>query len=290
MKNIRKSIYEIMVYINLNLFEHITLDLLSEKFSYSKFHLHRKFKEISGVTLNQYIKHRRIETSIYFLFANLNEDISTIAEYCGFTSATYSREFKKLFNRTPKEWRTLYKNPEKFKEISNICKNYERFICYIDNGIPKEIKSIKTVDINPLTLSAVIFYGNYYSNELKSIWEQIKAYNSNIKTYIGIPFNSPSVTNINSCLYGAGFEDSMEPHQNLSKIEIEGGSYIKMDFSGERSKLSEVYTYIMKFYMPSKSLRYDYRVQLQEYEKDFSFDKETLNCKLYIPVTNSKEI
>ncbi|HEX2944743.1 MAG TPA: hypothetical protein VHT96_02170 [Clostridia bacterium] len=59
MNNIENTIYEIMVYINLNLFEHITLDVLSNRFSYSKYHLHRKFKDIVGITLNDYIKKRR---------------------------------------------------------------------------------------------------------------------------------------------------------------------------------------------------------------------------------------
>jgi AraC-like DNA-binding protein len=53
MSDITNTIYEIMVYINLNLFEHITLDSLSNRFSYSKYHLHRKFKDTVGITLRE---------------------------------------------------------------------------------------------------------------------------------------------------------------------------------------------------------------------------------------------
>ena len=156
-KDIENTIYEIMVYINLNLFEHITLDILSDRFSYSKFHLHRKFKDIVGVTLNEYIKKRRIENSIYFLFANVDTDISEIASYCGFSSATYSREFKKIFNRSPKEWRNIYKKAIDYRKDSNICKNYERFLCYSDIGVPKEIKKISKIKVEDIVIYSVIF-------------------------------------------------------------------------------------------------------------------------------------
>ena len=39
-----QKVYEIMAFINLILSGNITLDILSEEFSYSKFHLHREFK------------------------------------------------------------------------------------------------------------------------------------------------------------------------------------------------------------------------------------------------------
>lgn len=283
---ITNTIYEIMVYINLNLFEHITLDDLSDKFSYSKYHLHRKFKEIASVTLNEYIRRRRIESSLYFLFANIDTDISEIAEYCGFSSATYSREFKKVFNRTPKEWRNIYKKGTGFQKDSNICKNYERFIDYIDNGIPKEIKAISIVNTQPQHLSVRVFYGNYYNTQISGIWDDVKCLHRVGKAFIVIPLNSPAVTNPNNCLYVLGFEsDDVIP--GLSRIMIDEGSYIKVNYHGLRSKLSEVYTWILKFYIPKKGLKYDYRVQYQEYDTAPDLNHDEVVCKLYIPIRHA---
>lgn len=286
MNDIENTIYETMVYINLNLYEHITLDILSDKFSYSKFHLHRKFKEIAGITLNEYIKKRRIENSIYFLFANINTDISEIASYCGFSSATYSREFKKIFNRTPKEWRNIYKKGIGFREDSNICKNYEQFLCYNDNGIPKEIKNISVINSNEKSISAKIYYGNYYDKRIRTVWEEIRKENNNDRPLLFISMNSPAVTDLNSCLFLLGFESDSNL-TGFSNIVLDGGAYIRIDYQGLRKRLREVYTWIIKYYIPRKGFKYDYRVLFHEYAGTPDFNQFVTSCKIYIPISHT---
>jgi AraC family transcriptional regulator len=283
MNDIENTVYGIMVYINLNLFEHITLDLLSSKFSYSKYHLHRKFKEIVGITINDYIKKRRIENSIYFLSANLNSDITEVAGYFGFSSATYSREFRKVFNRTPNEWRNIYKKNSGISKDSNICKNYEQFISYYDNGIPKEIKNICVGSISPKLITAKIYYGNYNDNKAGDLWNEIKERNKNGGPYILISMNSPAVTDISSCLYLLGFESS-SAISGLSDIVLDGGDYAIIVYEGSREKFREAYTWAIKYYFPQRGLKYDYRVQFHEYITIPDLSKSEISCKIYIPV------
>lgn len=284
MENIENTIHKIMVYINLNLFEHMTLDMLSKEFAYSKFHLHRKFKDIVGITLNEYIRKRRIENSIYFLSANPGTDISEIAGYCGFSSATYSREFRKVFNRTPMEWRNIYKRDTSIKKDSNICKNYSQFIDYNDTGIPREIKDISMAETDAKKISTRIYYGNYYTDRAAAVWEEVKNYNSAGGQYILVSMNSPAVTDINSCLYLIGFE-SDSCISGLNDIVLEGGAYIKMDYQGSRDTLREAYTWIIKYYFQEKGLKYDYRVQYHEYVNTPDQSKNELSCKIYIPIS-----
>lgn len=284
MNDIENTIYEIMVYINLNLFEHITLDTLSNRFSYSKYHLHRKFKDIVGITLNDYIKKRRIENSIYFLSANPDADITEVASYCGFSSATYSREFRKVFNRTPTEWRNIYKKNTGIANDSNICKNYEQFICYNDIGIPKEIKNISIIEIDAKKISAKIQYGNYYDKKTSDTWSEIKKSNKNGGRYILISMNSPAVTDINSCIFLLGFE-SYSHISELNNIVLEGGCYVIIDYEGLREKFKETYTWVIKYYFFQKGLMYGYRVQFHEYVNVPDLSKSEISCKIYIPVS-----
>lgn len=282
MNDIENTIYQIMVYINLNLFEHITLDVLSTKFSYSKYHLHRKFKEVVGITLNDYIKKRRIESSIYFLSANPHSDITEVANYCGFSSATYSREFRRIFNRTPFEWRNIYKNNNIYQD-SNICKNYEQFLYYNDNGIPEEIKKISIGDINQKNITAKIYYGNYNDKKTSDVWDEVKKSNHDGGRYVLISLNSPAVTNIDSCLYLLGFE-SVSIISGLSNIVIEGG-YTIVDYKGPKERFRETYTWIIKYFFPLKGLRYDYRVQFHEYVNLPDLNNNDMTCKIYIPIS-----
>lgn len=286
MKNIEQAIYEIMVYINLNLFEYITLDELSSRFSYSKYHLHRKFKDIVGINLNDYIKRRRIESSIYYLSANPEASITEVAGYCGYSSATYSREFRKVFNRKPTEWRNIYKKDKDFKKDSNICKNYEQFICYNDYGIPREIKNIGTAIISKRNINAVIYYGNYHDERVRDIWNTIDQYNSQKKPFILISMNSPAVTNINCCLYVLGFDGDSDI-SGLSSMMLEGGEYLVVDYEGSREKLIETYTWIIKYYLSNKGLKYDYRVQFHEYDKIPDLGESNLSCRIHIPICHA---
>ncbi len=296
MNDIKNTIYEIMVYINMNLFDHITLDILSERFSYSKYHLHRKFKEVTGVTLNEYIKSRRMENSIYLLFANMDVDISEIASYCGFSSATYSREFKKIFYISPKEFRNLYRevicdkknsNIRKGsilnKKNSNICKKYEQFICYNNTDMPKEIEAISIVDIQQMELSTKIYFGNFYDMKIKKAWEDIINHNKEGKALIGIPLNLPIVTDPDSCIYLLGFESDFSI-SGLSRIVLDGGKYLKVGYRGLRNKIGQAHNWIVKYYFPSKDLKYDYRAQFQEYCADSEIYQDEIVCKFYIPI------
>jgi len=279
--------YEIMTFINLNLSENITLDMLSDEFAYSKFHLHREFKEITGETVNAYLRRKKIENSIYFMFANPNVRITEVAGYSGFSSATYSREFKRVFGQTPTEWQNIYKKQQPPPpEFSKICKNYDSFLRYNDNGIPKEIKDIGIVRLEGLTLAVKIFFGSYYSAAFRSAWEEISDKNTGKIPVYGIPLDSAAVTDINKCLYLMGFQSDAEIG-GLTKAAVREGQYVKISFRGVRAKLWEVYTWIMKFYMPAHNLKYDYHPRLQRFESADWFAEDETACELYIPIMNS---
>jgi AraC family transcriptional regulator len=284
MRTIEDTIYEMMVYINLNLYEHITLDHLSYRFSYSKYHLHRKFKEIVGSTLNAYVRKRRIENSIYYLSVNPDADISEVAGYCGYSSATYSREFRKMFNRTPIEWRNIYKKGAGINQDSNICKKYEQFIGYNEDGIPKEVKDISIAELNPKRISGKVYFGSYYDQKVGDLWHQIAKRNKDSGPFILISMNSPAVTDINSCLYVLGFEGCSD-HTDLTHMVLDGGYYAILDYEGSRERFREAYTWLIKYCIPQKGLKYDYRVQFHQYSHVPDLSKRDIACKIYIPVS-----
>ena len=279
MKQIQKTIFELMVYINLNLFEQLLLDDLAEKFCYSKYYLHREFRKTVGMTINSYINQKRIENSIYYMFADIDSSLTEIACCCGFTSAAFSREFKRVFGRTPKEWRNIYK--KNLNENSKICKNYQRFLCYSDNGAPEEIKQITRTEINEREVFAGIFYGNYYSEDFHCFFRNIIKMNRLGLPVIGIPLNSPSVTDREHCLYLLGYENNTG-NELLSRFTVSGGSYVKISFEGARNRIGEVYTWLFKYYLPKNGLKYSCGTMIQEYRGDLLSEKADM--VLYIPV------
>jgi AraC-like DNA-binding protein len=72
----------------------------------------RKFKKYFGCSPNQFIKKLRIDHACELLYSNY--DISSIALECGFCDQSYfSKEFKRLMNLTPRQFRLQLKDSKK---------------------------------------------------------------------------------------------------------------------------------------------------------------------------------
>lgn len=98
-------IQNVLAYINQNLTEPLPIDLLAEKSFTSKFYMMRKFKADTGCSIHQYINSKRLLLA-KSLLATTTTPITELCYQCGFTDySAFSREFKKNFHTTPKEYR-----------------------------------------------------------------------------------------------------------------------------------------------------------------------------------------
>lgn len=92
-------------YIECHLCDELTLDAISDNVNVSKFHLLRIWKGATGTGLMEYVRRRRIATSLSDLLSQLNT-VDFIADKYGFGSErTFNRVFKEEFNTTPAKWR-----------------------------------------------------------------------------------------------------------------------------------------------------------------------------------------
>lgn len=106
--NIRESdriIYQISEYISNHFCEDICLKSLSKDFAISESYLSRKFKEVSGLGVNQHITCVRIMHAEKML-RETKYSVTEIAQRCGFCESTYfASVFKKLKGVTPTNYR-----------------------------------------------------------------------------------------------------------------------------------------------------------------------------------------
>lgn len=85
--------------------EALTLRLLSEKLGYSAFYMTRKFREISGMQLRDYLRRRRLAFALKEL-RDGQRDILDIALDYGFSShEAFTRAFRKMYGITPSDYR-----------------------------------------------------------------------------------------------------------------------------------------------------------------------------------------
>ncbi|MGN1115819.1 MAG: helix-turn-helix transcriptional regulator [Candidatus Ornithomonoglobus sp.] len=104
-RNVQKIVDEIDVCIKNSNNEALTLKHLSQKLCYSEFYISRKFREISGMQLRDYLRCRKLAFALKEI-RDTEHSILDIALSCGFSShEAFTRAFKDIYGITPSEYR-----------------------------------------------------------------------------------------------------------------------------------------------------------------------------------------
>ncbi|MFW6270217.1 MAG: AraC family transcriptional regulator [Bacillota bacterium] len=100
-----KLIMSISEYITKNYQHDLKLELLAQKFSFSKYYICRKFKEITNFTINEYINNVRVKKA-QDLLKSTETKVTEISGMVGYNSISqFYRMFNKISNTTPLEYR-----------------------------------------------------------------------------------------------------------------------------------------------------------------------------------------
>lgn len=108
----------VLQYINLKIYDSIKISKLAEQFYLSESSLRRKFKEEVGVSVNEYINHRKIEESKMMLQSGI--PIGEISKRLSFYDLShFYKTFKKHTGITPQYFRDTIATPEMPPEKNN---------------------------------------------------------------------------------------------------------------------------------------------------------------------------
>ena len=148
--------------------EALTLLSLSRKLGYSEFHTTRKFREISGMLLGDYIRLRKLAFALIEV-RDSNVKFLDIAVKYGFGShESFTRAFKKAYGINPRDYR---KNPLPVVLRTKIS-TFDRYILGI--GEIGMVKSTEDVKIYFITMPAHKFLHvkNYESDGYFDFWDK----------------------------------------------------------------------------------------------------------------------
>lgn len=102
------AVLDTIEYINNHFSEKLTLEDLSSRAGFSRYHFSRIFKENTGVTIIEYINARRCDNAGYLL-RETAKTISQISMECGFESPSYfAKAFSSAYGLLPSEYRKRY--------------------------------------------------------------------------------------------------------------------------------------------------------------------------------------
>lgn len=150
--------------------ETITLRFLSRKLGYSDYYTTRKFKEISGLTLRDYLRHRRLAFALKEV-RDSEKGLLDIALDYGFSShEAFTRAFKETYGITPSEYR---KKPIPVVLRTKI-NPFDRYILGIGEiGMAKSMGNIKIYFVT-IPAHKFLHIKNYDSNGYWDFWEKQK--------------------------------------------------------------------------------------------------------------------
>lgn len=99
------SIEAVIDYVESHLDGKLELETVAEAVHYSKYHLHRLFTEIAGMTIHDYVQRRQLTEAAKLLVFS-DKPIIEIAFICGYESRqSFSSAFKAMYKLPPAEYR-----------------------------------------------------------------------------------------------------------------------------------------------------------------------------------------
>lgn len=109
-----KVIEQAVSYIKENFATDITLSSLAKRFSVSPEHFSRMFKKETGIGFSKYLNSLRLQYAEHLLRSSDIQNITQIAEICGFEDSNYfSKKFKEVYGASPKKIQKMGRNEER---------------------------------------------------------------------------------------------------------------------------------------------------------------------------------
>lgn len=148
--------------------EALTLAYLAEFLGYSEYYVSRKFKEISGMQLRDYLRYRKLAFALKEI-RDTKSGILDIAVKYGFSShEAFTRAFKEVYGTTPSEYRS---NPKPVVLRTAI----KPFDCYLlgigGTGMAKSSEDIKIYFVT-IPAHKFLHIRNYESIGYFDFWQK----------------------------------------------------------------------------------------------------------------------
>ncbi|OCG57731.1 MDR efflux pump AcrAB transcriptional activator RobA [Gilliamella sp. Nev3-1] len=251
-------ISDLIVWIERNLEQPLSIDHVARKSGYSKWHLQRMFKEVTGQVLGTYIRHRRLTYAALALRMTSKPILDIAMQYRFDSQQTFTRSFKKQFNETPASYRRgEFWDPTGLTPAIELNKNQlllpePKFV-----NMPKQTFWGITYK-NNCTLSRLLdeeiklreqFFNNYLSrctHKNQNLPDKIYAFNQILK--------SKDNDNERDLFYTI----ALDQNNNLEYIEqfvSEGGLYLCFKYIGTPDEFSDFISQVHLAAMPALKVR-----------------------------------
>lgn len=238
LERLNKAIY----FIENNLDKKILLKEISQHALLSEYHFHRIFKSFTGETVKEFLVRLKIERAANRL-KNTKDDIGQIAFENGFENhESFTRAFKRYFERTPKEFRTASKEQIEIKRTA-----------YVNSAINLENLQVQEPIIKQLPdlhLAYIRHTGSYdkvaSSFQRLMLWAAAHFVLKLSPRTLGIVHDNPELTAEDKIRFDACVlvNQPIKANGEVGYKKIEGGKFAVFRYKGAYENFYTVYDYI----------------------------------------------
>ncbi|MBK9992022.1 MAG: AraC family transcriptional regulator [Verrucomicrobia bacterium] len=234
----------VLVFIDQNRSEELSLDRLAAIACLSACHFHRIFRALVGEPLGQYVQRIRLETAALQLQTS-TRNVLEIALDAGYeNAAAFSRAFEQRFGMAPTECRASHRFELQVRAAQLKQSNTAAMIS-------PEIRQ------RPATQVAFVRHiGPYHA--VGAAWHKLCSFAGQNQllspkvAYIGISRDDPKITAIDQLRYDAciTLEHALAPSGEIGVQTIPGGRYAVFLHSGPYENFSATYDMIYRDWLP----------------------------------------
>ena len=280
-------IRDLLVWLESHLDQPLSLDNVALKAGYSKWHLQRMFKDVTGHAIGAYIRARRLSKAAVALRLTSRPILDIALQYRFDSQQTLTRAFKKQFNQTPawyrrsSEWNSFGIRPP---------------IRLDDNSMPESTF---------VTLPETVLVGQ--TQTYSCTLEQISSYRDEMRIHFWKQFLLETDT-VPPVLYGlhqvrasqekddeqeilyttaVPSDQAVNLHSGQSVL-LEAGDYVQFTYNGPRNELQEFILLLYGTCMPTLGLT---RRQGQDIERFYTHGgkkrpepPKEIRCEYLIPI------
>ncbi len=306
-------INRVVDHIDAHLGESLDLEALAGVARFSPFHFHRVFQSLTGETLAERVRRRRLEVAAGRLLTRPAATALQIALDVGFNSAeVFTRAFRAHFGVTPTAWRggAFRRWAERHCVALRKIRQGDRkayqavmdaFLQDAELWPPGRVPLTKgdkmDVELKTLPDTRVAYLrhvGPYGGSGIPAAWQRFAAWCAEAglmqprRRMFGVCLDDPTITPPEKCRYDCAVEvgGDFVPSGEIGVETVAGGRYACARFSGVAAEVRDAWTGLVAGWLPKSRYQPDDRPALEIYEPDFVVDEKTgaFPCLLCMPV------
>lgn len=247
----QEVVHQLLHWLEGNIHTPLTINDFVEKSGYSKWHLQRIFKEVTGQKLASYCRQRRLTSSAVMLRL-FDKQIDSVGSEHGFSSHNvYHKTFKRHFNVTPAQYRDA---------LHWSCKG----LCPPINLSEMAVPEGKLVELEAMTLQgSVTDYAftldticDFCWDQRAILWRQRLAAAAAKPTALygltNVIKGGPRADDRATLQYLACFDsDAANGEEPWVQVEIEKQTYLHFTFSGDVQQFADFIKLIYEHALPT---------------------------------------